>query len=185
MPGPIYISFSAEINQTTTEGLLSVCAQKVNEKVEEINLLFSTAGGAVINGINLYNVLRAMPFKLIVYNVGSVNSIGNVVFLAGDERYASPTSSFMFHGVGFDITQTTRLEEKLLRERLDAIASDQSLIASIIAERTNIDAQEVSSLFLEASTKDATFAKEKGIVDDIRDVQIPKGATVLQLAFKR
>ena len=185
MAGTVYISFSAEINQTTTEGLLGVCAQQVQNGIDEVNLLLSTAGGSTMNGITLYNMLRAMPFTLKVYNVGNVNSVGNVVFLAGDERYASPSSSFMFHGVGFDITQPTRFEEKVLRERLGAINNDQTLIGGIITERTNIDAEEVRSLFLEASTKDVNFAKEKGIIHDIRDPQIPKGASLLQLVFKR
>ena len=51
-------------------------------------------------------LLAAMPFKLATHNVGRVNSIGNVVFLAGEERYAVPHSAFMFHGVGFDVKQT-------------------------------------------------------------------------------
>ena len=69
-------------------------------------------------GMNLYNVLRALPIKLTVHNVGNVDSIGNAVFLAGSPRYACPHSTFMFHGVGFDISQGARLEEKLLTERL-------------------------------------------------------------------
>src|SRR5215510_1158159 len=31
-----------------------------------------------MHGMNLYNVLRAMPFKLITCNVGDVDSIGNI-----------------------------------------------------------------------------------------------------------
>jgi ATP-dependent Clp protease protease subunit len=181
----VYISFSSEINPMTTEGLLSVCAQQAGQGVTEVNLLLSSPGGGTANGITLYNVLRGMPFKLITYNVGAVNSIGNVVFLAGEERYATPTSSFMFHGVGFDVTQPARFEEKILRERLDAINNDQALIGRIIADRTGIDAQEVRSLFLEASTKDVTFAKDKGIIHDIRELQIPAGVPILQLAFQR
>ena len=55
-----------------------------------------------MNGMNLYNVMRAMPFKLITHNVGNVDSIGNAIFLAGVARYACPHSTFMFHGVGFN-----------------------------------------------------------------------------------
>ena len=50
--------------------------------------MISTPGGTVMNGLNLYNVMRAMPFRLTTHNVGNVDSIGNAIFLAGEERYA-------------------------------------------------------------------------------------------------
>jgi ATP-dependent protease ClpP protease subunit len=53
----------------------------------------------VAQGINIYNVLCGMPFKLVTHNVGNVDSIGDVVFLAGETRYACAHSTFMFHGV--------------------------------------------------------------------------------------
>src|SRR3990172_5661306 len=93
---PEYVSFSAEINQTTTEVLLGLCASLAGRTVQTVYLRLSTPGGNVMNGVNLYNLLRAMPFKLITHNVGMVNSIGNVVFLAGSERYSCATASFMF-----------------------------------------------------------------------------------------
>ncbi len=42
---------------------------------------------------------EGVPYKLITHNVGNVDSIGNVIFLAAEERYACSTSTFMFHGV--------------------------------------------------------------------------------------
>lgn len=185
IPDTVYISFSAEINTKTAETLLAVLAEQAARRVPRVYLMLSTLGGQVISGFNLYNVMRAMPFHLITHNVGSVNSIGNVIFLAGQERYACPHSTFMFHGVGFDIQGGVRLEEKLLLERLDGIKSDQDKIASIILERTKLDAKVVKSLFREAQTKDASYARTNGIVHDIREAQIPPGAPILQLVFQR
>src|SRR5205807_3160325 len=139
-PSVVYVSFSAEINASTTESLIATLAQLVGQKVAEVQLLLSTPGGTVMNGINLYNVLRAMPFRLVTHNVGNVDSIGNAVFLAGERRLACPHSTFMFHGVGFDGMPGQRFEEKLLRERLDGVLADQNRIASIIEERTSLDA---------------------------------------------
>ena len=182
----VYISFSSEVSPHTTEALLAVCADQVNKDVSTVNLLLSTPGGSVLHGINIYNVLRGMPFNLITHNVGSVNSIGNVVFLAGEKRYVVPNGTFMFHGVGFDIRQPMRLEEKLLRERLDSIESDQSKIAAIINDRASFaDKEEVASLFLQAATKDPEYARAHGLVHEVREVSIPRGAPVIQLVFKR
>ncbi len=178
----VYISFSADVNQKTTENLIGICAQKLGEGFTEIYLLLSTLGGNVINGINLYNVLRGMPVKWITHNVGAVNSIGNVLFLVGEERYACPQSSFMFHGVGFDV-QKERLEEKQLREKLDVIKNDQDKIGEIITQRTRINTDEIAKLFREVATKDVLYAKEKGIIHDVRELIVPKGAPVIQLVF--
>ncbi len=185
-PLPTYVSFSAEISQQTTEALIAVFADLVNKKTKAVHLLLSTPGGTVTNGINLYNVLKALPLQLVTHNVGSVDSIGNVVFLAGDRRHAVPNSTFMFHGVGFDVTQQTRFEEKLLLEKLDSVQSDQKKIAAIINERASFaDDQEVASLFLQAATKDPAYAKQRGIIHDVRDLQIPPGAPIIPLVFQR
>lgn len=180
-----YVSFSAEIVPKTTESLIAVCGEQANKGVETVYLMFSTPGGLVMNGLNLYNVLRAFPFKLITHNVGNVDSIGNAVFLAGTERYACPHSTFMFHGVGFDMQAGQRLEEKLVREKLDGIMKDQKRIGSIFGQHTNLDARKVGKLFREARTKDADFALDVGIVHDIREVNIPAGSPIISLIFQR
>jgi ATP-dependent protease ClpP protease subunit len=181
----VYVSFSAEINPNTTESLLALLANFVNQGIPSVYLMLSTPGGSVMHGLNLYNVLRALPLELITHNVGNVDSIGNAIFLAGQKRYATPHSTFMFHGVGIDLNGQVRLEEKFLKERLDSIEADQRRIGTIITERTQITADSVSELFLEAKTKDATFAISNGIIHEIKDVQIPPGGPLYQLVFQR
>ena len=112
-------------------------------------------------------------------------SHGNVVFLAGEERYSCPHATFMFHGVGFDVTTQMRFEEKMLKERLDSLQADQGKIGAIISERTGLEPGKVSELFLQAVTKDPAYAKTNGIIQDIRDVKIPTGAPLQQLVFQR
>jgi ATP-dependent Clp protease, protease subunit len=186
LPGQtVYVMFSAEIIPSTTESLISVLSNLVNQKVRCVHLLLSTPGGNVIHGLNLYNVLRGLPLELVTHNVGNVDSIGNAIFLAGSRRYATAHSTFMFHGVGFDVSGPLRLEEKFLRERLDSLVADQKRIGSIIVERTRIPEKEVGELFLEAKTKDAAFAVSTGIIDEVRDVQIPPGGPVISLVFQR
>ena len=183
----LYISFLADINPITASALMGTIGQHMNKNpgtFRELHLLLSTMGGQVGAGISLYNMLMGLPVKVITHNTGTVDSIGNVVFLAGAERYAAKISSFMFHGVGFDV-QNQRLEEKLLVERLDTLKNDQNLIADIIVQRTKIRAQEAKDLFLQAGFLRANEAKDRGIIDDIRQVKVPKGAPFLQLVFQR
>jgi ATP-dependent protease ClpP protease subunit len=145
--------------------------------------MLSTPGGTVREGLAVYNLLRALPIKVHTYNVGSVNSIGNVIYLAGERRLASPTSSFMFHGVGIDLKQA-RLEEKNLKELTDSLKNDQGLIAQVIVRHTNIDSATVDQLFLAAAFIGADDAKGRGIVHDVSDIQVPQGAPFVQLVFQ-
>jgi ATP-dependent protease ClpP protease subunit len=181
----VYVSFSAEINANTTESLISVMATLVNQKAKAVHLLISTPGGNVMNGLNIYNFLIGLPFELITHNVGNVDSVGNAIFLAGSKRYGTAHSTFMFHGVGFDLTGPLRLDEKPVREYLAAILSDQKRIGSIITQRTTIGEDEVKALFREVQTKDAADAIGSGIIHEIRDVQIPVGGPVISLVFQR
>jgi ATP-dependent Clp protease, protease subunit len=185
VPGTVYVSFSAEINPNTTESLIATFANLANQGVKQVHLLISTPGGTVMNGMNLYNVLRGMPFELITHNVGNVDSIGNAVFLAGSKRYACPQSTFMFHGVGFNAAPGQHFEEKFLRERMDSLLADQKRIGAVIEQHTTLSASEIADLFREQQTKDPTYAVGCGIVHEIRDVQIPAGSTVISLVFQR
>ena len=181
----VYVSFSAEINPNTTETLIATMTNLANFNVAEVYLLLSTPGGQVMNGMNLFNVLKGLPFKLITHNVANVDSIGNAIFLAGTDRYATKNSTFMFHGVGFKAPENQRIEEKFLRERLNGILSDQTRIGNIISQQTNLTDREIKKLFREAQTKDAAFALDKGIIQEIRDVEIIAGAPIITLVFKR
>jgi ATP-dependent protease ClpP protease subunit len=184
-PEEVYVSFSAEINANTTEALLGAMANIATQGVAKVTLCLSTPGGGVMQGMNIYNMLRAMPFELITHNVGNVDSIGNAIFLAGKKRYACAHSTFMFHGVGFAVDGPERLEEKALRERLDSILADQKRIGTIIEERTALTPAQIEPLFLEARTKDAAYALEAWIVDEIKDVNVPAGVPVVALVFQR
>src|SRR5215470_13970185 len=115
----VYINFHAPVNGVSAQHLMATCSQLVQQKHTELCLLLSTPGGNVMSGLTLYNTLRALPCKVITHNVGNIDSIGNAIFLAGDERYACQHSTFMFHGVGIDVGNM-RLEEKNTREALNS-----------------------------------------------------------------
>lgn len=180
----VYVMFTAEIIPKTVELMIQALSNMAQQGVQEVYLAFSTPGGNVAAGITLYNFLRGVPFKLIAHNIGNVDSIGNAVFLAADTRYACTHSTFMFHGVGFD-RPAARYEEKLLREMLDGLEADQRRIGGIISERTSILTDEVQELFRGAQTKTAEFARQRGIIDDIREFDLPEGASVVSFVFQR
>lgn len=185
VPTEAYVSFSAEINPSTGESLIAAMAQLANQGVEQVTLALSTPGGGVPKGLTIYNTLRAMPFRLVTHNVGNVDSIGNAIFLAGDERYACPHSTFMFHGVSAHPGEGAMLDRRALEERSEAVLADEKRIGSIIKERTNLTDSDVEGLFEHAHTKDAAYAAGAGIVHEIKDIAFTPGVPILSLVFER
>lgn len=182
---PVFVSFAAEIVPQTTEALLRAMADFVNQGFREIHLLLSTPGGSVMHGINIYNVLRGLPIKLITHNVGNVDSIGTVIYLAGEQRYVCPQATFMLHGVAFGTNTPAQFFERNLRERLLTVQKDQERIKAIYSDRAGIDPEVAEQFFLGESNITAAAAVTQGLAHEIRTVQIPAGSPVLQLVFNR
>src|SRR3989442_4188200 len=97
----IYINYFDEISPNKARAFTTACTQLLGmtPKPDRFYFLFSSSGGNVEAGIGLHNFLRALPVKLAFHNTGSADSISTVVFLAGEERYATNHATFMMHGV--------------------------------------------------------------------------------------
>jgi ATP-dependent Clp protease protease subunit len=180
---PICIGFSSPVNNQTASAFMATLAKAVNDGFDDLHILLSSPGGGVADGIATYNFMRALPVPVTTYNIGTVDSIGNVIFQGGTRRVANPTSRFMFHGVGFDIQQA-RFELKQLRERSQGIENDQAMIADIMVRHTKLSTDDIEKLFLEAAFIRSIDAKDRGIVDEVVDIHLPPGIPVLQLVFQ-
>lgn len=185
VPHTVCVIFNAEVSQQTAESLLATMTTCATQGVKKVYLAISTSGGDVTQGLTLYTALRGMPFELTTHNIGNIDSIGNAVFLAGKKRFAAPHSRFMFHGVSWNLPQPISLDEKQVREILGNIEREHGRIGTIIEERTKIRSADIPELFLQAQTKNATDAVSCGIIDDVREFQVPNGAPVITLTFQR
>ena len=177
----IYVKFSSPINPQTAQNLMNFLIDRINLGEKEFYFLISSPGGTVNDGVVLYNFIKALPVKIVMHNIGIIDSIANVVFLSSPERYCTPNSSFLFHGVGFDIIQPQRLDEKELREKLLVIERDQKSIAGIISERTKLTEENVMEMFFRAKTKNPIEAKDIGMVHEIKAVNIPENTKIFSL----
>ena len=118
-----------------------------------------------------------------MHNSGSINSIGNVIFLAGKNRFACANSTFMFHGVGKNIDRGTIFEKKDIMEMLDSFNAGEKQIASVLNQSTSMTVEQIDQLFTQAATKNADFAKTVGIVTDVKEISILLGTPSIQLVF--
>lgn len=99
-----------------------------------IDIYINTDGGSVYDGLALYDCLRACSYtKIRTHAFGRIFSMGVIIYLAGDERFSTPNSTFMAHSVsGGSIGKTHELKTDTKEtERIN------NVLLEILADRTN------------------------------------------------
>lgn len=175
-----YISFLQPVNPDTGSALLGACKSLVSDGISQIHILMSTSGGNIMTGFAVYDELRGLPAKITTHNTGSINSIGNVMFLAGENRLATPTASFLFHGTFWNFGPDD-IPRRSISEALDSLLADEQRIEAVILERTNLDKEVLKKMFDVGATKDSKFALENGIIGEIQEVSISPNASMVQI----
>jgi len=161
---------------------MAACAQIIEQLTpERIYFLFASSGGHVDSGVALYNYLRALPVKLAFHNTGAVDSIANVIFAAGDERYAVSHATFLMHGVVWNLNSS--FDREALGQVNSLAIQAENKIAKILSERTKLTEEEVRSHFTQGEAKDCQFALDKGIIQQIINPIIPPNEKLLSFNF--
>ena len=83
------VHFIGPINHNSACAVRNCCLQALQNGATEIELHLSTEGGNMTAGFALYFFLKSLPLPLTTHNIGSVESVGVVIFLAGQKRYAT------------------------------------------------------------------------------------------------
>jgi len=181
----VYINYYDAIDMDRARLLMDACTRIMGQfSPKTLYFMFASPGGHVASGIALYNFLKAIPPKVVMHNMSSVDSIGTVVFLAGDERYASPNTTFLFHGVEMQFPGGASLNLSKMEEVKSGLSEDQNKIAGIIAENTNITTDEIQRLFAQGETKSLEFAKDKKFISDIRPVKVAPTDMLVNIAIQ-
>ena len=176
-----YIKFFAGVDQASVNALMGAVEQKLGQGVNEIVLLISSPGGSVFHGLSAYNFLKGIPARLVTHNFGSVDSMGVVLFCAGDRRLSVPHARFLLHAVHSAFPQRVSLEEQQLEERLKGLRMDIENIAGVIAAATGRPEQEVAQDMLNRTTLNPEQAVEYGLVHEIKEELLPAGADLVSI----
>ena len=174
-----FISFSSQLNVNSTEALIDAAMGLAGEGVARVVLCLSSFGGNFDRGVSLYNTLRGLPFELVTHNVGNVGSAANVLFLAGEQRYACPQAVFFFHPSSASLEGSYNPRE-LAEQRAQLLESD-AREREIIEQRTALGARRIRANVDASTTMGAAAALEAGVIHAIRDLTIPRGARVLKV----
>lgn len=182
---PVSLVFIGPIQNPATKNLRNACCGAVNNGTKEIQIFFSSSGGLVDEGFALYAFLRALPVKLTMHAIGFVDSMALPVFLAAENRLCSPDSTFLFHDFQWGTTAAISQTRTQWGE-LHAILEQSALrTKELLKLRTTLTDEDFKIFEFHKKTQiqRAAFAKEKGIVQEIKEAFIPVGGPVFNIDF--
>lgn len=168
------INFSASINQTTISALISNCFNAINQGAKELNIHISSPGGDLVAGFTAYHFLKSLPIPVHTHNLSNVESIANIVFMAGQKRTGTKGCRFLFHPFHWGLMGTS-VDHTRVSEWSASLDNDLERYINILQAETNglKDGDEWKKIIASASISDATTAKSWGLIAEIEDAKIP------------
>ena len=171
------VHFIGPINAGSACSIRNLCLQALQSGATELELHMSTEGGNMTAGFALYFFLKSLPVPLTTHNIGSVESVGVVIFLAGQKRYACPRTRFLVHPLHWGFGNMVAADHSRVSEWRDCLDFDAERYAAIFEETTREaggGGDIRSNLMASARLYDTTMALEAGIIHEMVQARLPE-----------
>lgn len=134
-----------------------------------IEVRINSQGGDVFNGMAIYNALRQSKSDITIYIDGVAASIAAIIALCGKPLYMSPYAKLMLHNVSGGACGNA----KELRQIADQMEVLQTNLATMIADRLDMDAKDVANKYFDGEDHwiTASEAIEMKLIDGIYDME--------------
>lgn len=133
---------------------------------KKVVLYLNSSGGDLDIAWSLYDYVRLSGLHLVTIGVGDVESAAVLLFLAGKERYASKSSSFLIHGPVLELHNAELSESNIEQTKLHVLSMHYRYL-KVLSKVTGLSKKEMIALAKGASPFPAKRAKELGIVHHI------------------
>ena len=175
-----YIVFTADVNAANTAKFRAALTDAANAG-DDIYILMSSSGGNVSEGLNIAAFMRALPVQITTHNFGQTDSIANVIFSAGKNRYATQNASFLFHGVSMNYQNQSFIESQL-EEQFKIVKRLRENIALAFASYSGVSVADSEALMVSGATiLNSQDALAKLIIHEIRDAAIPPNSKIISI----
>ena len=180
---PTVIKFYAGVDALSAGLLMKTIDGEISSGTTEITLLISTPGGSVFHGLSVFNYLKGAPITLTTHNFGSADSIGAIIYCAGDRRLCVPNSRFLLHPAMASFPSGVSIDEHGLEERLKALRNDNGNIAGVIAATIGETPGQVAEWMANRTTWTPEEAIEHGLTHEVSAELYPDGSKVIPIEF--
>lgn len=174
------VHFIGPINHSSVSSVRNLCLQALQNGATELELHLSTEGGNMTAGFALYFFLKSLPLPLTTYNVGSVESVGVIIFLAGEKRYACPRTRFLVHPLHWGFGALVAADHSRMTEWRNCLDFDAERYACIFEEATHASGGKEDirpNLFGNARIFDTGQALAAGIIHGAEQARLPEMGT--------
>ena len=142
MSKPHIFNFFATVNEKSVNTLTNQISEGMsyqNENhAESILIKLSSTGGNLHAGFTFYNFIRSISKEIpvTIINLGDVESIAVIMYLAGDTRLMAPYSRFLLHDFHWTFNAGD-VDHSRLVEYVATLDADVKRYCDIFNERTN------------------------------------------------
>lgn len=168
------IIFSCPVNQSTVGALIGNCLGAINQGATELNVYISSQGGDLVAGFTAYHFLKALPIPVRTHNLSNVESVANIIFLAGSERKANPGCRFLFHPFHWGLTGPS-VDHSRISEWTACLNNDLERFIDIVESdvKSSKNRDEWKDVISCATIADAATAMDWGIVQEVSTATYP------------
>ena len=173
------VHFLGPVTQITCDRTVDVCLNARRQGATEIRFHFSSEGGSTSLGFALFNFLRSLALPIIMHNVGNIESMAVIVYLAASRRLTCNNSRFLIHPLHFGFVGIAAADHSRILEWGQGLDSDAERYAKIFDNQTLNSIKPIKvkeHLFGHAAIIDGAGAVAGGIAHEICDASIPEGA---------
>ncbi len=154
---------------------LSSVVNAVNSQkdAEEFIVHIHSVGGDVYEGLAIYDFLNSLDKKVTTVNEGLTASIATVIYLAGEERQATPNSQLFIHNAW---TMTVGDADELAKQS-EGLRKYNELISDIYVSKTNLTKEESLS-FMKVETE---FNSDQQVANGFATIKVEKLKAVAKI----
>lgn len=173
------VHFVGPINQPTTNAIQEASLTAMQQGATAIHYHLSTEGGSTFHGFTLYNFIRSLPVPTVMCNIGSVQSMGIILYLAADLRVAAPHSRFLLHPMNWNFGGAGAVDHARLIEHTTSLNDDVDRYVDIFNERTQGGAEPLDVRGCLQNTSrilSAQSAASTNLATEVAEVLVPAEA---------
>lgn len=180
--GWLFLGFNWNIDNFAAAKLVHMLGAANHDKVPGITIVLTSHGGSPEQALFAANIIRGFPIPVYTHNVSTVQSAGNLIFLAGHKRFADPSATFMFHRTVFN-AQAASLTPEQLSLQASGINNSDKITLDWLAERSGHPSSVFSNILTGDRLHTAAEGQTLGFVDSVRQLDIPEKARFIHITL--
>jgi ATP-dependent protease ClpP protease subunit len=178
----VYINFIAGVNDKTSGLLIYLLTEQLRAGTKSFRINISSSGGTIFQAVAIHNFISGLrDVSVHTHNLGQIDSSANLIFLSGQRRTASKSSTFLLHPPQMNIQGPVAYPIEQLQEMINSLINDKEKIAEIIATKIGKSKEEVLRMSDERKPISTEQAKTLGFIHDVEEFVASPGLPIFSI----